>query len=285
MLSFNLGPLAISVGQALLIFAFLIALAVGKFAARRRDVPISDTLFRLALVGFVAARIGFVVHYFGSYGFDPIAWIDVRDGGFEIFVGLLVVAFYASFVDARRPAMRGPLGAALLAGALAWGLTGGVLSLIENQAERPPEAELYALDGGRTDLASLQQRADSRPMVVNLWATWCPPCRAEMPVLEQAQKERPDVLFVFANQAEDTSTIEQFLDQMNLELNHVLRDRRGEVARQAGSAALPTTLFYDASGRLVGSHLGQLSKATLTRALERFDRPADNNSVSSKETP
>lgn len=285
MLSLNLGPLAISVGQALMIFSFVVALIVGKLAARRRDIAVADTLFNLAFVAFVAARIMFVTSYFSSYGLDPIAWIDVRDGGFEILTGLAAAVCYASYLVARKPALRVPLGAALFAGVLTWGLTGGALSLIENQAERPPQTELYTLDGTTTDLESLQKRTGNRPMVVNLWATWCPPCRAEMPVLEQAQKQRSDILFVFANQAESTFTIQGFLDQMNLELDNVLRDRHGEIAQQAGSAALPTTLFYNADGRLVDSHLGQLSTATLARALERFERTTNNASTTAKDTP
>lgn len=178
MLSVNLGPLAISVGQALIIIAFVIALAVGKLAARRHDVAIGDTLFNLALVAFVAARIAFVAHYFPSYGLDPLAWIDIRDGGFDGLAAALAVGLYANYLTARQPALRHPLGTALFAGVLTWGLTGGALTLIGNQASRPPEAELYTLDGTKTDLASLQKRAGGRPMVVNLWASWCPPCRA-----------------------------------------------------------------------------------------------------------
>jgi len=276
MLSFNLGPLAISVGQALIIVALLVAIVAGKLSARRRDVPIVDTLFTLLLIGIVTARVVFVARYFSSYGMDPLAWIDIRDGGLDFIGGLVGAGLYAGYVLWRRPAMRRPLGAALFAGALTWGLTGGALTLIENQANSPPATELYTLDGEQTDLAELQQRAGNRPMVVNLWATWCPPCRAEMPVLEQAQNERDDVLFVFANQAEVAPTIQRFLDGMQLDLDHVLRDRGGRIAQQAGSAALPTTLFYDADGRLVDSHLGQLSRATLARGLERFDSPTDD---------
>lgn len=283
MLSFTLGPLAISVGQALIIAALLVAIVAGKLAARRRDVPIADTLFTLLLVAIIAARVVFVVRYFSSYGMDPLAWIDIRDVGLDFIGGLIGAGLYAAYVFWRRPALRRPLGAALLAGALTWGLTGGALTLIENQANSPPTIELYTLDGTPTNLADLQQRSGNRPMVVNLWATWCPPCRAEMPVLEQAQNEREDVLFVFANQAEVAPTIEDFLDRMQLDLDHVLRDRGGQIAQQAGSAALPTTLFYNADGRLVDSHLGQLSRATLARGLERFNSP-DADSTTTKES-
>lgn len=273
MLSFNLGPLVLSVGQALMIIALLVAMVAGKLAARRRDVPVSDTLLTLVLVGFFTARTVFVARYASSYGLDPLGWIDIRDGGFDFAGGLLGAGLYASYVAWREPTLRRPLGTALLAGALTWGPTGGALSLIEKQASRPPEAVLHTLDGNATDLASLQASAGSRPMVVNLWATWCGPCRAEMAVLEQAQNQRDDILFVLVNQAEAAPTIQAFLDNMQLEFDHILRDRRREIAQQTGSAGLPTTLFYAADGRLVDSHLGQLSKATLARALERIGPP------------
>src|SRR3546814_14561413 len=64
----------------------------------------------------------------------------------------------------------------------------------------------------------------SRPMVLNLWATWCPPCRREMPVLEQAQGRYPGVVFVLVNQGEDRGTIHRYLDRAGLDLDHVLLD-------------------------------------------------------------
>lgn len=275
MLSLTLGPLAISVGQALIVLAFLVALVAGKLSARRSDVAIGDAIINLALVGFVVARLVFVGLYFASYGWSPLAWIDIRDGGFEIIAGLLAIGVYGGYLAWRRTALRRPLFMAAFAGLLTWGLTGGALSLIENQASRPPEATLYTLDNEAIDLAHLQQTSGNRPMVVNLWATWCPPCRKEMPLLEDMQEKHADVLFVLVNQGETRPTIQDFLEHMQLDLDHVLLDRQGEIGQQAGSTALPTTLFYDAGGRLVDSHLGELSAATLRRAMERFDLPPE----------
>lgn len=271
MLSVSFGPLAISLAQALLLVALIVALTAGAVAGRRRGVVVSDALFGMALAGAMTARAVFVLRYAGEYGADPLAIIDIRDGGFDAVGGLTGIAAYAGWTFWLRPALRPPLTAALLAGGLTWGLTGGLLSLIEQQASAPPTAELATLEGRPTDLASLQQAHGNRPMVVNLWATWCPPCREEMPVLEGAQNRRDDVLFVFANQGEAAPTIRAFLNQQSLDLDHVLRDARAEIGTTAGSSALPTTLFYNADGRLVDSHLGQLSHATLAHALEAFD--------------
>lgn len=277
MQSFHIGPLLMTAGQAIMILALIVALVAGRLAAGRRTVAIGDTLCTLVLVGFVSARVVFVGHYFSSYGLHPLAWIDIRDGGFNRLGGLLAAVVYASYVVWRRPLVRRPLGVAVFAGAMVWGLAVGALALIDQQARTLPSAPLATLTGRPTDLAELRQKADGRPMVVNLWASWCPPCRGEMPVLERAQRQNPGVLFVFANQGESVSAIDRFLNSQQLRLDHVVRDPRGRLPQQVGSAGLPTTLFYDARGRLVDTHLGALSRATLIRSLGRV-RPDSSNS-------
>ena len=68
------------------------------------------------------------------------------------------------------------------------------------------------------------------------------------------------------------------LISQNLNLSHVLSDRQNRFGRVVGSHGLPTTLFYNAEGHLVDTHMGELSRASLARSLERFDpaylRPA-----------
>jgi thiol:disulfide interchange protein len=65
-----------------------------------------------------------------------------------------------------------------------------------------------------------------------------------------------------------------FLDAAGLNLQNVLLDSDGRLGQHVGSMALPTTLFYDADGRQVGSHLGELSRASLARALEQLEQGA-----------
>lgn len=271
MLSFSLGPLVISVEQALAAIALVVAIVAGRLAARRRDVSVTDTLFNLALAGILAARVVFVLRYVGEYRDEIWRVIDIRDGGFDALGGLAGMGLYAALVIRQRPELRRPLGAALLAGALTWGLTGGALGLIETEAATLPNAPLQTLDAQPTDLATLQRQSGGKPMVVNLWATWCPPCRAEMPLLQRAQQARPDTLFVFVNQGESSATIDSYIVSQRLDLEHSLRDPGRRLARHVGANGLPTTLFYDASGRLVDSHLGQLSKATLRDAMRHLE--------------
>ena len=112
--------------------------------------------------------------------------------------------------------------------------------------------------------------AAGQPLVVNLWASWCPPCRREMPVLAAAQQRTSGVRFVFANQGEDAAAVLRYLAASNkeLQLSNVVFDPTAALGRAVGSKALPTTLFYDATGRLVDTHLGELSAASLASKLQ-----------------
>ena len=121
-------------------------------------------------------------------------------------------------------------------------------------------------------MVSLADVHPGKPKVVNIWASWCPPCIREMPVLERAQERYTDIAFVFVNQGEQIETINYFLQQQELSIRNVLSDINGSLAGATGSHALPTTLFYDSEGRQVDVHMGELSNASLAQKLEVFER-------------
>lgn len=129
------------------------------------------------------------------------------------------------------------------------------------------EKQVTLLDGETTTLAVL---ADGKPLIVNLWATWCPPCRREMPVLAAAQQRERGVNFVFANQGENRATVARYLTASQLALANVTLDRYSELGSVAGSGMLPATLFYDGSGRLIDTYLGELTAATLEKKLNQL---------------
>ena len=76
------------------------------------------------------------------------------------------------------------------------------------EPEKPaiPAIALVTASAQTVDLRSYQ----GQPLVINLWATWCPPCRREMPVLAQAQKEHPDIRFLWINQGEDATAVMRY---------------------------------------------------------------------------
>ncbi|WP_447776858.1 TlpA family protein disulfide reductase [Pseudomonas chlororaphis] len=268
MLTFTIGTFAIALNHLLLISALALATLVGWQVAKRGGENPESVLFGLFLLGMLAARIGFVVAYWKHYRHDLWQIIDLRDGGFLPWPGAIVLLLAALAWGWRRPALRKPLGAGVGSGLAFWLLASLSLSIFE-QGTRLPEIALRNADGGTVQLTSYQ----GKPLVINLWATWCPPCRREMPVLERAQQQRPDLTFLFVNQAESMQSVSTFLATQDLNLNNVLFDGSGRLGQAVGSMALPTTLFYSADGRMLGSHLGELSEASLARALEHFDRP------------
>lgn len=266
--SIALGPLGFSIGQLLTVAAFCIALMVGALLGRRHRIPVVDTLLTLLLLALAGARLLFVVRHWSSY--DGIASIvDIRDGGFDPLAGLMVGLAYALWIMWRQPLQRVPLAGALFAGTITWGVLAGPLMLMETTARPLPDTPLASLEGAQTNLPSLAAK-EGKPLVVNLWASWCPPCIREMPVFEQMQEEAEDITFVFVNQGEDTRLVERFLAEHSLELENVLLDARNALGEVTGSMAMPTTLFYDAHGQLNNTHFGELSRATLLSGIEKL---------------
>ncbi|MGF6201257.1 prolipoprotein diacylglyceryl transferase family protein [Pseudomonas laurylsulfatiphila] len=266
MLTFTLGTFAIALNHLLLISALALATFVGWRVAKRGGDNPESALFSLFLLGMLAARIGFVAVYWAHYRNDPWQIIDLRDGGFLAWPGVIVVLLATLYRGWRRPGLRRPLGFGAASGLAFWMLATFSLSIYE-QGTRLPEIALRNAAGETVQLADYK----GGPLVINLWATWCPPCRREMPVLESAQQQRPDLTFLFVNQAESMQSVATFLETQGLSLSNVLFDGGGRLGQAVGSMALPTTLFYSPEGRLLGSHLGELSNASLARALENFD--------------
>ena len=267
--SIAIGSLGLSLGQLLLVLSMVVALIVGAWVGRRRKISVGDHLFNVLFMGLVGARIVFVARYWESY--DTFwSWLDIRDRGFEPLAGLAIAFVYLTWRLWRHPDERRPLGAAVFSGALVWTLTAGALALMAPGSATIPTTPLVMLDSNRIALPDIQRGAH-RPMVVNVWASWCPPCRRDMPMLEQAQQARDDVSFVFVNQGESVDAVETFLQRESLSLDHLYRDPDMTFAREVGAMAMPTTLYYDADGQLIDTHFGELSRATLDRSLERFD--------------
>ncbi|HHX35904.1 MAG TPA: TlpA family protein disulfide reductase [Gammaproteobacteria bacterium] len=265
MLSLNLGPLAIPMNLALLYGAFFIAWFSGWLIGRKRGTNPEAALFNMLLIGALVARAAFVIQYFQQYADNVWQIIDIRDGGFLLLPGVIAAVLVGIYKAWRQAPLRVPLAIGVCIGLVAWGASVSVLSALQS-SQQIPDIALRDIDGQPISLQDLA----GKPLVINLWATWCPPCRREMPVLAAAQQANPDIRFVFVNQGEGQELVNKFLTQQQLSLHNNLLDTGGRLGQAVGSLSLPTTLFYSTDGLLKNNHLGELSHASLKHALRHI---------------
>ena len=85
------------------------------------------------------------------------------------------------------------------------------------ESKPKPELALQDIQGKQVSLQQLQ----GKPAVINMWATWCAPCRREMPLLQQAQKNHPEVQFVLVNQGEKAPAVAAYLQKNQVDVAHI----------------------------------------------------------------
>ena len=109
-------------------------------------------------------------------------------------------------------------------------------------------------------------------VVMNLWASWCPPCRDEFPELVAAQKKHRDsgLLVLAVNQRDQelsTKAVEEFVKEFGVDFDVAL-DTRGRTRRSFRLVGLPTMVFVDAAGIIQGVHPGPITAAEFDNGLE-----------------
>jgi cytochrome c biogenesis protein CcmG/thiol:disulfide interchange protein DsbE len=122
--------------------------------------------------------------------------------------------------------------------------------------------------GDSTRLSALR----GTPVVLNFWATWCKPCLAEMPRLEQAARDNPGIAFYEIDLDEDGAKVRGFFD--SLEITHLrpLIDVGSVVARAYGFGGVPQTFFIDADGIVRATWLGEMDTLKIATNLSTVRR-------------
>jgi len=134
--------------------------------------------------------------------------------------------------------------------------------VLEEGAKRP-DAELRRLDGGTAKLSDF----DGRPLLINFWATWCPPCIEELPLLDALhQRSDADGLQVIGIALDDPAEVERFLGDLPVEFPMFLaQPGRVDLSTTLGNAnsVLPYSVLIDAEGRIAKRKFGAFSEASL----------------------
>lgn len=125
-----------------------------------------------------------------------------------------------------------------------------------------PAFELRTLDGQAASLAGYR----GRPVVVNFWATWCEPCKEEMPALQAQAASRPSLTILGVDNVEAAVKVRPFVQQHGLTYP-ILLDQDGSVVQRYQVIGMPTSFFIDRSGILRAVYRGALTKEIINQDL------------------
>ncbi|MCB8980408.1 MAG: redoxin domain-containing protein [Ardenticatenaceae bacterium] len=119
---------------------------------------------------------------------------------------------------------------------------------------------LGSLDGSQIALADYEGEV----IIMNFWATWCPPCRAEMPGINRFYEAHQDegLVVLAINAQEDAATVRPFIEQSGFSFP-VLLDLQGRVADQYSTRSFPTTFIIDRNGVIQHVQTGEISESEL----------------------
>lgn len=307
-----IGPIALPINPLLLLLAFGFTMMVAKYVLRQSGAAdlqavISRRLYLAAAGGLICARLAYVADGAAAYLEQPWSVLNLRDGGWSLGWGLvgalvtlaLLLGWAAWGKTGAQAQARVQAKAALIGTATGIGLwLMGSLPTGMWQQPALPQVTVQSLAGESRTLA---QWADGRPLIVNVWATWCPPCRAEMPDLVRVQarlaaavhqpqglaKNQPQdhaqqaavgnsaaltPKLLLVNQGEAAGVVEAYLRRDGLAAEGVMLDPTSAVGKATGTSGLPSTLFYDVQGRLIDRHFGPMSEASLLAKIKQLQR-------------
>jgi peroxiredoxin len=134
---------------------------------------------------------------------------------------------------------------------------------------KAPDFELKTPDGKSVKLSDFKGKA----VMLNFFATWCPPCRAEMPTMEAAYEASKDKGFVIlaVNLGEPNVTVTQFMEKMGVTFPVVI-DENDRVSKLYDIVPLPTSYFIDKNGNVYAKTTGEIKKEQLNQLIQQLTK-------------
>lgn len=276
----SIGPLLVPVIRLALVLALALA---GWWAVRRARAGsldeswVSSVASGVGWAGILGARLGFVIANLDAYRTAPLEALYLWQPGYLPEAGVAAGAVYALWRLRGRPpgarfAYAGSLASGFGLGAalfgLAYGATtaGPVGATTLRVGDTAPEVRMVNLEGRPVSLSALRGRA----VALNFWATWCPPCVREMPLLESVQAEYRDrgLTVVGIDLDEPVARVAPVVQRRGVTYP-VWVDEPGVPSAsraayaQFGGVGLPTTIFIDAAGVVRSTQVGELNRGVL----------------------
>jgi thiol-disulfide isomerase/thioredoxin len=110
-----------------------------------------------------------------------------------------------------------------------------------------------------------------RPLVINMWASWCPGCIVEAPDIKRFTQDHPEVGFLGLDVTDSAGGAREFVERYAWSHPSIF-DPRGELAARLNLRGLPTTVFVRADGTIAGQALGEVTYQQLVDAVARLER-------------
>lgn len=253
----TIGPLVLALDRVAALGGVLVFLWATDWIQRRHGLGGAGLGWWTLGAGLIAARLGYVAEHWQSFALDPLEALRVWTGGWHWPSG---VGAALAVLAARLGRSRALIESAAVLGLLALGWAGFLASRADRPDLRLPQSlAVQRLDG--TVLRLSDHRG--RPVILNLWATWCPPCRRETPMLVRAASEGGAMPIVLVNQGEGRETVLRYLAAEGLSSAPFVLDPESTLTALTGSRALPTTLLLDGTGTVREVHMGEISRVQI----------------------
>jgi len=125
----------------------------------------------------------------------------------------------------------------------------------------------FALDAAIGGSTTLGAHMDGRPTLLVVWATWCQPCRKELPEIQELARANPGIKVVTVNLGDERDSVAAFLDELNVDLATVI-DTEGRLTSATKVASVPSLAMLAPTGEVTARHTGELEPDTLATLLD-----------------
>jgi thiol-disulfide isomerase/thioredoxin len=287
--AFNFGPFLIPTRPLFLVFSLYFAIWLAGRLARKFDLEKSQVkrvAEHSAWIGVLGARLGFVAVNWGAYRAAPWTALYFWQPGYLYLGGLVfgscgAIVLGQRFFPAKRRGSYTALGSAYLIAILLYFTGLQSLELLRQPGvfgagSVVSDFKLRNLSGASVKLSDLAGRG----IVLNFWATWCPPCRREMPLLDEIQKiyqaRGISVVGVAINEA--PGQVKTYVESVAVSYPIWVDaspsasgfDRSQEIFSRFGGVGLPTTIFIDRKGVVQKVYVGELSRGFLQSQIDKI---------------
>lgn len=189
-----------------------------------------------------------------------------------LLLGIAIVSIYLRPGQEHGPVRTEQIALATLPSGIGRGFPIVALDQSDNRAtgievgDQAPTFQLVLDDGRYLELADFA----GRPVLINFWATWCGPCRLEMPELVAEANRNQDLVLLAVNVQEERERLEPFAEDFQMNMP-IVQDANGDLRDLYGVRGMPTSVFIDRDGRIAHHVTGILTPQSLQGYLSGID--------------